>query len=123
MSTEYGFKCKNCDKAVIVDNMRSYGIPALNKILQKEVLAAIEVVNSVPDLFVSSRDYNLDEALEFVILHSKVGHVLVVVDEYGREQDQCSKDWTCSCGTERHCELKSGHDGECASGGARWSSS
>lgn len=114
MSTDYGFKCRECDRTVEIDNMRQFAAKALHAVLAG--LDKIKAVRSIPMISVEweSGSYSIREALDFAIEHHDMGHTVVVADEYGREDDQCSKQFVCShCRASEWCRRPLGHSGEC----------
>lgn len=119
MSTDYGFKCRECEVSVVIDNLRRDGIDTLKGVLSN--LDAISIVigignGSYPGVIIAldgSYFARFQEAVGMAIKHRGLGHTVVVCDEYGREWDQCGDYWKCP--TCKHCEsctLKEGHEGE-----------
>jgi hypothetical protein len=110
MSTDYGFKCINCDEYKIIDNFRS---PAL----LRTIVDNAHVIHLVHDLGVrvGIEFYDTEEAFTFLFKHKDRGHRVEPVDEYGRLVGQCYMHVKCvCCGAERPCLLRAKHDGNCS---------
>lgn len=92
MSTDYGFRCKQCGDSVVFDNLRFYGVSHA----AKNTHALAELYASYCALAESAQALELDieisaywagggvkSLLEWLQKHD--GHSLVLLDEYGRE--------------------------------------
>lgn len=112
MSTDYGFKCRDCNETREINNARHYMVQQLRGILDN--LTAIESVLAIGGMSVKFDGCYGDEeeAIQFAIAHRKLGHTVAVADEYGREWDECGSRIGCeACGTARWCTLTTKHDG------------
>lgn len=114
MSTDYGFKCRECDEHFIVDNLRGHAVPMLQ--------AALAMLDDFTRLRAAGfevrlRDdhyHNWGEAVAFACRHRERGHTVVVCDEYNREEGQCWRYAKCpACGGQKQCALTLNHEGEC----------
>jgi hypothetical protein len=115
MSTDYGFKCVDCDEKRIIDNARGYAVATLQSIIEN--IDSVNKVRTMPDLEISSSVgwTGLSEAIDFVAMHVARGHKVRVTDEYGRLEGQCQLYAKCGeCGAARQCALEINHAPPCS---------
>jgi hypothetical protein len=113
VSTDYGFKCRECNETREINNARHYMVQHLRAILDN--LTAVESVMAIGGMSVKFDGCYGDEgsAMQFAIDHRKLGHFVVVADEYGREWNECgARVDCCECKSTRWCTLTTGHEGE-----------
>ena len=116
MSTDYGFLCRECGTSAIVDNLRYGSLGVLRALYESRAL--LDQLLAHPDLneyieFSSGYLYGLKDAARFAITHSKLGHTVVIGDEYGREHDQCHEYVVCpTCKHREPCMRQEKHEGE-----------
>jgi hypothetical protein len=86
MSTDYGLKCKQCDKSIVPDNMRSYDIDYIVKHLP-DLVALGKAHNALRAYIYITTHWcdNFNDFLDWIVAHET--HPLVVVDEYGDEHE------------------------------------
>lgn len=110
MSTDYGFKCVDCDKVAVIDNARYGNVDELKVVLAN--IAAIQTVRKAGlSVEMGSHLYNFSGALDLAAEHVALGHRVVVSDEYGRAWDECGERIVCQeCATSKWCVLTEGHE-------------
>ena len=111
MSTDYGYKCIDCNESEIIDNMRYYGVESLKGILELPLQPILESGL----LHITYEGYGASDAIQFAFKHKSLGHRVVVADEYGAPVDECGKYYRCSgeCGHNVRCTQPDEHEGAC----------
>ena len=115
MSTDWGWRCRTCKYDHTVDGLRQWVAAEAMK-LRHELGAlgrAMVERGALNDYrFASGGSYDAIP-LDWFAAHSE--HEMVLVDEYGREEHQCSKPVKCGeCCHTVECVLTGGHEGECS---------
>jgi hypothetical protein len=115
MSTDYGFKCLDCNEQRIVDNLRSGNVSLLRSVLDN-ITAITQLTTAGFD--VSAADcsgfYGMGEAIRFVADHQGKQHLVAISDEYGAVWGSCTKHLTCpTCRSSCNCNRDDKHEGEC----------
>lgn len=96
MSTDYGFKCLDCDDTVLFDNFRGYAVGEIYASLAE--LSAFShawfaLYHACGVSFYVSNDCGIDDTERLLRWSSQHGkHQVVVVDEYGSEYSRVSDD-------------------------------
>ena len=123
MSTEYDVRCLDCgcdhgfensnhnDKEMRL--LASMG-PLLAKLCET-MLVITDAVEETPSVYLEPQIRMKDGGwylnLRWWTEHGK--HNLVMVDEYGRCDDECAQQFRCSeCQTHKFCKRTRGHDGQ-----------
>lgn len=111
MSTDYGFRCIDCNLDSIIDNARYGDVSELRKWLT--ILPELKTVRNAGVRVDADRGfYQFECAIDFAIKHFDAGHQVTVADEYGRVWDQCGARVDCGeCGHGTWCTLTEKHDG------------
>ncbi len=108
MSTYWDVYCRTCKEgAGLQENHNEQGM--------FDLIRAAPALATLPDGIGLGVESDRGSRLDMEWFRKHAGHELIPIDEYGRFSGQCSKWVQCSCcGTRKHCQLLSKHEGECS---------
>jgi hypothetical protein len=116
MSTDWGFRCEDCDETAVIGNMRDTAF--LAQLLEQlpAVISLMEISGDSVNLTIVPDGcyYEFYPAVEFAAKHRALGHKVVVGDEYNRSVGNCWKQWICPHCSHRHpCGFPVDHANQC----------